>query len=146
METVRGECVGLLDLNYAESDIEEIMKEGQTALETDDSDGVEQNLELFAELLGLVPPPKAFDLANFKMYGEISKDDSKGETFFGPIVLYSLVRNELKLVEKRIGSFDKAAIESLHQTAAGKEKAGLEGIEVFAYLKNWVMRGDKYGA
>ena len=146
VETVRGECVGLLDLNYDESDIEEIIKEGQTALETGDSDGVGQSLELFAELLGLVPPPKAFDLANFKMYGKISKDDSKGETFYGPVVLYSLVRNELKLVEKRIGSFDKAAIESLHQTASGKEKAGMEGIEVFAYLKKWVMRGDKYGA
>ncbi len=146
VETVRGECVGLLDLNYDESDIEEIMKDGQTALETGDSDGVGQSLELFAELLGLSPPPKAFDLANFKMYGKISKDDAKGETFFGPVVLYSLVRNELKLVEKRVGSFDKAAIESLHQIASGKEKAGMEGIEVFAYLKNWVARGDKYGA
>jgi hypothetical protein len=139
VETIRGECIGLLDLDYVESDIEEIMKDGQAALENNDSDGVVQSLEFFAELLGLAPPPKAFFLANFKMFGEISRD-AKGDIFYGPVVLYSVVRNDCKLVERRIGSFDEAGIESFYQIATGSENAGLEGIEVFGYLKNWVMK------
>ncbi len=139
VRTIQAECVQMLDLDYTENDIEEIEREGRIALEINDSDAVLETLELFAELLDLSPPPKTFVLANFKMYGKLSKD-AKGETTFGPIVLYSLVRNEIKLVEKEIGSYDKAGVEYLHQVAVGSEKAGVEGNDVFGYLKKWVTK------
>ncbi len=139
VRTIQAECVQLLDLDFTESDVEEIKKEGGTALENNDSDGILESLELFAELLDLSSPPKAFGLANFKMHGKLG-EDAKGQTTFGPIILYSLVRNEIKLIEKEIGSYDKAGLEYFHQVAIGNEKAGVEGKDVFDYLKKWVMK------
>ncbi|MFO8084162.1 MAG: hypothetical protein R6U27_07585 [Desulfobacterales bacterium] len=136
---VQKECIQQLDLHYTESDIDQIKDDGKVSLEMKDTEGVLEVLEIFAELLGFDSPPKVFHISDFNMLGKISKNE-KGETFYGPIVLYSLYDNELKLIDKKIGSFDKAGIELIHQIATGNEKASKENFEVFEYLKNEVFK------
>jgi hypothetical protein len=139
VKIIQQECIEQLDLNYTESDIDQIYNDGKAALDWDDKDGVVESLELFADLLDLVPPPKIFRMNNFKMFGKMH-EDNKGEIFYGQIILYSLIKNELKLIEKKIGSYDKAGIELLNQTAKGNERASKEKFEVFDYLKNAVLQ------
>jgi hypothetical protein len=136
---IQQECIQQLNLDYTESDIDQIKYDGKAALDWNDKDGVVESLELFAELLDLAPPPKVFRLDNFKMFGKIYEGE-KGEIFYGPIILYSLTKNELKLVEKKIGSYDKAGIEMLHQIAKGNEKANKDKFEVFEYLNTAVLQ------
>jgi hypothetical protein len=139
LKIIQAECIEQLDLSYTESDIDQIYNDGKAALDWDDKDGVIESLELFADLIDLAPPPKIFRLNNFKMFGKINEND-KGETFYGQIILYSLIKNELKLIEKKIGSYDKAGIEILDLIAKGDEKASREKFEVFDYLKEAVLQ------
>ncbi len=136
---IQKECIQQLNLDYTESDIDQIKIDGKAALDWGDKEGVVESLELFAELLDLASPPKVFRLDNFKMFGKIYEDE-KGEIFIGPIILYSFIKNELKLIEKKIGSYDKAGIEMLYQIATGNEKASKEKFEVFEYLNAAVMQ------
>jgi len=136
---IQQECIQQLNLDYTESDIDQIKYDGKAALDWNDKDGVVESLELFAELLDFAPPPKVFRLDNFKMFGKIYEGE-KGEIFYGPIILYSLIKNELKLVEKKIGSYDKTGIEMLHQIAKGNEKANKDKFEVFEYLNTAVLQ------
>lgn len=135
---IQKECIEQLNLNYTESDIDQIKYDGKSALDWDDKEGVIESMELFADLLDLAPPPKVFRLDNFKMFGRMYEDE-KGEIFYGPIILYSLIKNELKLIEKKIGSYDKAGIEMLRQIALGNEKANKEKFQVFEYLNTAVL-------
>lgn len=136
---IQNECIQQLDLHYTESDIDQIKNDGKVALEMRDTKGVLEILEIFAEILNLSPPPKVFRVGDMHMLGDVSKDQ-KGETFYGPIVLFNLYRNELKLIDKKIGSYDKGGVEVVHQIAVGNEKANLENAEVFDYLKDEVMK------
>jgi phage-related protein len=63
-----------------------------------------------------------------------------GEVLFGPIIIYSLMQGTLKLISDAIGSFDAAQIERVQQVASGKQKADIKGPDVFAFLKNAVLR------
>ncbi len=146
VKIIQKECIGLLNLDYTKSDIDQIKDDGKAALDWDDKEGVEEALELFAELLEFVPPPKVFRIPDFKLLGKLHEGE-KGEKLYGPIILYNPIRKELKLIEKRIGSYDKAGIEMLHQIAQGNEKAGKEKFEVFDYLSAQVFKkqGQNYG-
>jgi hypothetical protein len=139
VKTIQKECCDRLDLSYQESDIDEIAADGKASLERDYPDGVIECLELFAELLDYKPAPKAFQIGRYKIIGELAPK-AGGEVLYGPIVIYSLVQGTLKLVSEPISSFDKTKIEFVQQVAAGKQKAAVEGPEVFDYLKDIVLR------
>ena len=139
VNTIRKECINLIDLTFNKADIEEIEKEGSVSLENGYSDGVIESLSLFSELLGLSPPPKAFKMPHCEIIGYLTKKES-GEIVFGPSVIYSLVYNTLKLIEKKIGSFDKEKMEYFKQVIAQKQEASKEGADVFQYLKEAVVR------
>jgi hypothetical protein len=62
------------------------------------------------------------------------------EVLYGPMIIYSLIHGTLKLIEDQISSFDKTKIELIQQVAAGKQKAAVEGPDVFDYLKNTVLK------
>jgi hypothetical protein len=136
-----------LDL-YVEGDDQEqkkiFTKDGQVALEWDDSDGVTECLALFAELLDYKPAPKAFQLSGHKIIGELATK-ADGEVLFGPMIIYSLVEGTLKLIGEQISSFDKTKIELFHQVADGKQKATDEGSDVFEFLKNDVLTKEIKG-
>lgn len=140
VRTIREECIALLDLSYDESDIREMEKDGVASLESGYTDGVTEALSLFGELLGYVSAPKAFRMGNFKVMGA-SASGKGGETLFGPVVLYGMVYNTLRLIDTQIGTLDKGKAEFVHQVAMGKEKASCEGAEVFAFLREAVMQG-----
>jgi hypothetical protein len=140
VETVRDECIGQLDLSFGETDIDQIAKDGQASLERDYPDGVLECLDLFAELLDYKPAPKAFQLSRQHIIGQLSPQ-AGGEVLYGPMVIYNLIQGSLKLIEEQISSLDKSKIELVQQIAAGKQKAAVEGTEVFLYLKNTVLKG-----
>jgi len=138
VNTIRKECIDLLDLSFNKADIEEIGKEGSASLENGYSDGVIESLSLFAELLGYKSAPKAFQIRHNKIIG-ISVKKENGEILFGPAVIYSLAYNTLKLIEQKIGSFDKRAMEYFKQVVAENQEASKEGADVFQYLKKTVV-------
>jgi hypothetical protein len=139
VKAIQGDCIDQLDLSFNESDIDEIAKDGQASLERDYPDGVIESLELFAELLDYRPAPKAFQLGRHKIVGELAPR-AGGEVLYGPMMIYSLIHGTLKLIEDQISSFDKTKIELIQQVAAGKQKAAVEGPDVFEYLKNTVLK------
>ncbi len=138
VNTIRKECIDLLDLSFNKADIEEIEKEGSASLENGYSDGVVESLSLFAELIEYTLAPKAFRIRHHKIIG-ISVKKESGEIVFGPAVIYSLAYNTLKLIEKKIGSFDKGEMEYFNQVIAKKQEASKEGADVFKYLKEVVV-------
>ena len=139
LKTVQEECIDQLDLTYKESDIETIANEGASSLENGYSDGVKESLSLFAEILGYQPPPKAFRSRHHEISG-VLVEKVAGEILYGPIIIFSLIDNTLKLLSDQISNFDKAKIEIFQQVIQGNEKASVEGIEVFKYLKDAVLK------
>jgi hypothetical protein len=137
VKAIQKACIDRLDLSFSESDIDEIAADGKTSLERDYSDGVVECLDLFAELLDYRPAPRAFQLSRHKMIGQLTPK-AGGEVLYGPIIIYSLIHGNLRLISDPISSFDTAKIEQVQQVAAGKQKAAIEGPEVFEYLKNAV--------
>jgi len=139
VNTIRKECIDLIDLSYNKSDIEEIEKEGSASLENGYSDGVIESLSLFAELLGFSPPSKVFKMRHCEIIGRLTKKEN-GEMVFGPAVIYNLAYNALKLIEKKISSFDKEEMEYFKQVANENHKPSKEGADVFQYLKEAVFK------
>ena len=139
VKTIQKECIEQLDLSFNTADIDEIAKDGQASLERDYPDGVIECLELFAELLDYKPAPKAFQLGRHKILGALTAK-SGGEILYGPMIIYSQIHGTLKLIEEQISSFDKTKMELVQQVAAGKQKAAVEGSDVFEYLKNTVSK------
>jgi len=135
---IQKECIDMLDLLFNESDIEEIEKDGAASLEREYSDGVLESLSLFAELLGFVHPPKAFKISNHEIIGNFTRKET-GEELFGPLVIYSIIHNTLKLIDEQISTLDKGKFEFFHNVAVGKDKGSAEGNAVFAYLKERVI-------
>jgi hypothetical protein len=139
VKALQKECIDRLDLAFTASDIDEIASDGRASLERDYADGVIECLELFGELLDYRPAPKAFHLARYKIMGALTSR-AGGEVLYGPVVIYSLIHGSLMLIEEQISNFDKDKMELFQQIAAGRQKADVEGPEVFAYLKNSVSQ------
>jgi hypothetical protein len=139
VKSIQKECIDRLDLSYNEADIEEIAREGAASLENKYVEGATEGLALFAELLGYRPPPKAFRIRHHEIFGDIAEKEA-GEVLYGPMVIFSLIDNSLKLIESPVSSFDKKNIDYVRQVAAGDEKADIEGQDVFQYLKDAVLK------
>jgi hypothetical protein len=140
VKTIQKECIDMLDLSFDKSDLDEIVKDGSASLDREYADGVIESLDLFAEILGYSPPPKAFKIGHHNIVGALTKKES-GEIVFGPIVIYSIIHNTLKLIDQQISSFDKEKMEFVHRVSSEKEKADAEGSDVFQYLKEMSVKG-----
>jgi hypothetical protein len=138
VKTIQKECIDCLDLSYDESDIDEIVQDGTASLEREYADGVIESMDLFAEILDYTAPPKPFRIAHHKIVGALAQKQS-GEILFGPMVLYSIIHNSLKLIETQTGSFDREKLEFIQKVASGKEQASSEGPLVFQYLKKTAL-------
>jgi hypothetical protein len=134
VKTIQKECIDRLDLSYDESDLDELAREGTASLEREYADGVMESIDLFAEILGYTAPPKAFRIGHHKIVGALNQKES-GEDIFGPMVLYSIIHNTIKLIDQRIVSIDREKVEFVQQIAAGSKQAPFEGSSVFQYLK-----------
>lgn len=141
VKTVRNECIEQLDLSYDAADIEDIAKDGASSLENKYNAGVTESLTLLAELLGYQPAPRAFGVRHCEVFGAVAEGRA-GEIQYGPVVIFSRMDNSLMLIEKQLSSFDKEKVNYFREVAAGNEKAGIEGPDVFRYLKDAVMKAD----
>lgn len=139
VKTVHRECISRLDLSFTAEDIEAMAADGAASLENGYADGLQEYLDLFAELLGYQPAPKAFRADHHRIIGAVSQKDD-GETLFGPIFCYDLMHNRLFGVKTAVGSLDRGRLESYKEIFTGAEKPSLVGIEVFQFLKAEVIR------
>ncbi|RPH51778.1 MAG: hypothetical protein EHM85_05370 [Desulfobacteraceae bacterium] len=135
---IQNECISLLDLTFHVSDLQEIQKDGVASFERGYTDGVEETLDLFSELLGYTPLPKEFMISNHIIIGP-SIQESGRETLFGPFIIYGIIHNTIMLFDDKIGIKEKEKIERLHMTASGREKASKEGSAIFQYLSDCVL-------
>ena len=138
VEAIQKACIEILDLSFNESDIEEITGDGAASLDSGYAQGITESLTLLAELLGYQPPPKAFRIRHHDIYGALSEKEG-GEILYGPIVIFSLIDNSLKLIKDQISNYDKGKLEFFQGVSQGKEKADIEGQDVFLYLQEAVV-------
>jgi hypothetical protein len=140
LRAIQQECIARLDLSFTPADIDAIAREGAAALENRYADGVTESLVLLAELLAYRSPPKVFQIRHRNIFGALKEKES-GEWLLGPVIIYSQIDNTLRLLHGPVGSFDQAGLQAYRKIAQGEEKASLEGAEVFAWLRDEVLRG-----
>ncbi len=137
LERLRSACIAGLDLSFGPGDLADMSADGKAALEGGQSDAVVETLDLFAEMLAYQLPPKALRLDRHHVLCARSEGPG-GQAVYGPLVVYSLLHNTLRLVDMRIGTGESEKLEAYERIAAGREKPTLEGAEVFDYLKQRV--------
>jgi len=139
VKAIEKECIANLDLSFTATDIDDIVNDGRASLDNAYADGVIECMDLFAEILNYRSAPAAFGIRHHKIIGRLVRKET-GEDLFGPMILYSLIHNTLKLVEQQVGSYDKGKIQFIQNVAAGKETAAMEGPDVFQYLKSAALK------
>ena len=138
VEIVQKKCLDHLDLNFKESDITAMAKEGVDSLENGYTDGIMESLSLFSELLDYRPPPRAFRVPHHEIFGALS-EKAGGEFLYGPALALSLTDNSLRMIKDQVSNLDKTKMEVFQKAIQGKKKADVEGTEVFRYLKEAVL-------
>jgi hypothetical protein len=144
VKSLQDECIRLLDLSYTESDLEELEQDGVAALGNGYIDGVLESLALFAELLGYRPPAKKLQLAHFSIWGASMEKESR-DVKFGPLVVYSMMHNELKYIDERISIDDSGTGERIHHLVSAEQKALAQGPAVFKLLKQNIIAKNLKG-
>ncbi len=139
LQRVQQELLDALDLSFNEADIEGLVHDGQGCLKNNYTEGIVETLTLFSEILGFEKPPKAFRIRHQHIWASITPS-SPGAVAAGPIVIFSLIHNQLKMILKPIHSNDKSAMQRFEQIAADQEKADLAQEEVFNELKKMAMQ------
>jgi hypothetical protein len=131
---IRSELVTTLDLSYTKVDIELLAADGSEALKNGYADGVVEILTLFAELLHFQKAPKIFQIPHHQIWGTLERPRD-GESRFGPLVMFGLIHNSLKMIEKPVSNLDKNGLEKLHQAAKSEDYADLAGAKVWLALQ-----------
>ena len=73
---VRHTCIATLDLSYSDTDIDGIARGGVDALSSGHTEGIQEALTLFGELLGYAAPPKKLAFAHHDIIGFPEKTDA----------------------------------------------------------------------
>jgi hypothetical protein len=135
---IRSELVAALDLSFSKVDIETLAADGSEALKNGYADGVIEILTLFAELLHFQKAPKIFQVPHHQIWGALERPRD-GESRFGPLVMFGLIHNDLKMIKKAISSLDKNALENFHKAAGSEDYADLAGAKVWLALQDAVL-------
>lgn len=138
---IQSELIESLDLSYTADDITSLADDGMEAIKNKYADGVIDIMALFAELLDFVKAPKAFQIAHHHIWGKLDKSD-KGERLFGPMVLFSMMHNSLKLHPYSINSTDKSEMDRFRQIAKGKIETDFNDAQVMEKLKEMVLNNS----
>ena len=138
VQRVQMELVDNLDLSFTAADIKSMAKDGIESLKNKYTDGVIEILMLFAELLGYRKAPKAFQLAHHHVWGEMAEAETDAPVF-GPVVLFDLMHNRLKMYLKSLNQTDKEGLRHYHEMAQGDRDADLSNAEVFDALAKAVL-------
>lgn len=142
VERIRSECLAKLDLSWKPEDIADIAREGIASLHSNYAEGVIEVLQMFSELLDYRKPPQPLRMHHFQIYGRLQETPDAAGQQYGPVVLYSLAHNEMKLIEREIRTWEPADVEYYHAVAAGAEKPDKEQDAVFEFLKEAVLHSD----
>ena len=97
LEAIQKESIDMLDLSYKRADLTAIAEDGAVSLENVYQDGVMESLSMLGELLGFQPAPKELTGRHLYFIGLSTKKTREG-IFFGPMVLYEKIHNELKFI------------------------------------------------
>ena len=138
-ETVRyiqAELIDGLDLSFTFADIESMADDGIQAIKNKYAEGVIEIMTLFAELLGFIKAPKAFQAAHHHIWGRFTKSGQGG--LFGPAVIFSPLNNSLKLLPYKIKSDSRADMNRFKQVIKDEIETDLTDIEVLERLKQMV--------
>ncbi|MBW1814368.1 MAG: hypothetical protein JRJ39_12055 [Deltaproteobacteria bacterium] len=139
LKIIQKECIDMIDLSFEKSDLDEIENDGVISLERGYPEGVIESISLFAELLGYTEAPKAFKINHCKLFGALTKKENK-EMLLGPIVIYNIMHNTIKLIDESISSVKEFQMKHLHNIATEKEKAVKEGASVIKHLKDEIIK------
>ena len=134
LDVIQAVCIGELDLDFTAEDIAGIAEDGKAALENGYAEGVRESLMLLAELLQLVPAPRAFSIRHHDIYGK-KAELPDGAITFGPLVMYSLVNNSLVCLENVLTSRDKGRFDRLKAASAGEADVASAGPSVFDLMQ-----------
>jgi len=138
LKTIQEICIGELDLSFTQSDIDGIAQDGTASLENGYTQGVQESLMLFADMLGLLPAPTVFALNHHDIYGRLGEKPG-GETTFGPLVMFSMVHHTLTYQERPLSSRDKGRFDTLKAVASGEAEATASGPAVFDLMRSKVL-------
>ena len=137
IQTLREEMIAGLDLHYEAADIEDLYNDGRASLESKYAEGVEETLNIFAELLGYLPPPKALRQAHCLIVGRPSNPPVKT---YGPAVVFNRMHFTIKLIDTAVMLADEAAVGQFQKIAAGDAEADAAGTDALAYMRD-VVKG-----
>jgi hypothetical protein len=135
---IQKELIGALDLSFTDSDIESLAADGSEALKNGYTEGVVEILSLFAELLGFQKAPKIFRISHHHIWGALEQTGTE-ELRFGPLVMFDLMHNSLKMIQKPISSLDKDGLEHFRQIAKDEDHTGRAVDNVWDNLKRAVL-------
>ncbi len=136
LRTLREEMIAGLDLHFEAADIEDIYNDGRASLESKYAEGIEETLQLFAELLGYGPPPAVLRQTHCLIIGHASSPPGSA---FGPTVLFNRMHMDLKLIRTVVVLKDEGAVAQYQKVAAGEAEADATGVEVLAFLRDAVL-------
>lgn len=138
VQRIQKELISSLDLTYDEADIQSMVEDGAEALKNKYAEGVVEILTLFAELLGFGKAPKAFRAAHHHIWGKTAKSKS-GELLFGPLIIFGLVHNTLKMCQPSFNSADRQSVQRFQLIIKGQRDADFSNAEVLEELKQAVL-------
>ena len=136
---IQKELVEQLDLSFEPADLDAIARDGVDSLQNQYTDGVIEALALFGELLGYKPAPAGFSAAHHEIIGRVAPLTG-GQVLFGPMVIFNKMKNELKYFDIKASRTDQNRMALLQEVMKGRQKADMEGPDVFFALKERVLQ------
>ncbi|MFH1156213.1 MAG: hypothetical protein V1793_20595 [Pseudomonadota bacterium] len=131
---VKDELLDSLDLTWTMDELEGLIADLKDALARQDSDAVDLEIRLFAEIFEYQRPPEAFGLGRFNLWGRVVRDPSN-EFLFGPVLVHVPDTGRLLVHTPAVGSLDRDAILALQTLAEGLGGEALKGEAVFEFLR-----------
>lgn len=124
-----------LDLTFSDEDLESIFNRAVKALADRDRDSIVESIVIFAEILGYVSAPPAFEIRQHRVWGKPGPDIS-GKAFFGPMVIYNPDTHRLVLWVEPVDTLDPVAAERLFMEKNEQPSQWIHGPAVFVFLRD----------
>lgn len=137
LNTLQEELIAGLDLRFTAEDIEDLVYDGRSALENKYAEGVQETLNLLADLLGYVPAPKALRVMHHVIWGAAS--GRAGLTQFGPMVIYDPMHGTLKQIQQPIDWSNPDDLARYEAVVSGTTSADQMGEDVFKVLGEGIL-------
>ena len=128
VRAVQSESLEGLDLSYTPEDIAELAREGKASIDMGQTDGIDEALTLFAELLGCTPAPEAMRTGTARILTR-RVAGAPGETLHAPVIIHSTEPPRLFLMEGPVSSRDREALETVRKLALGQKVEPSSGLK-----------------